>query len=79
LDVVENERRFSGELVTLLWFKQELSEQYCIFHGVHWSKVEADAVVYGEIYFKKILFHTSSNLAPRRYANNGGTALPINR
>ena len=50
-DVVENEHRFSGELATLLRLKEELSDQYCIFHGVHWTKIEEDAAVYGEIDF----------------------------
>ncbi len=50
-DVVENERRFKGELSTLLRLKEGLSDQYCIFHGVHWTKIEEDAAVYGEIDF----------------------------
>ena len=50
-DVVENHHRFSGELATLLNLKEELSDQYCIFHGVHWTKIEDDAAVYGEIDF----------------------------
>ena len=50
-DVVENKYRFSGELITLLILKEGLSDQYCIFHGVHWTKLEDDAAVYGEIDF----------------------------
>jgi hypothetical protein len=50
-DVVENERRFKGELSTLLRLKEGLSDQFCIFHGVHWTKIEEDAAVYGEIDF----------------------------
>jgi hypothetical protein len=50
-DVVENKRRFKGELSTLLRLKEGLSDQYCIFHGVHWTKIEEDAAVYGEIDF----------------------------
>jgi hypothetical protein len=50
-DVVQNEHRFGGELATLLRLKEELSDQYCIFHGVHWTKIEEDAAVYGEIDF----------------------------
>jgi hypothetical protein len=50
-DVVDNKRRFSGELATLLKLKEELSDQYCVFHGVHWTKIEDDAAVYGEIDF----------------------------
>ena len=47
----ETERRFSGELATLLRLKRELSDQHCVFHGVHWTKVEDEATVYGEIDF----------------------------
>jgi hypothetical protein len=47
----ETERRFSGELATLLHLKKELSDQHCVFHGVHWTKVEDEATVYGEIDF----------------------------
>ena len=50
-DVVDNKRRFSGELATLLKLKEELSDQYCVFHGVHWTKIEDAASVYGEIDF----------------------------
>lgn len=49
--VADTERRFSGEFATLLRLKEELSDQYCIFHGVHWTKVEDDSTVYGEIDF----------------------------
>jgi len=49
--VSETEHRFSGELATLLRLKDELSDQFCIFHGVHWTKVEDEATVYGEIDF----------------------------
>ena len=49
--VADTERRFSGELATLLRLKSELSDQHCIFHGVHWTKVEDEAAVYGEIDF----------------------------
>ena len=50
-DLVENKRRFGGELATLLKLKEELSDQYCVFHGVHWTKIEDAAAVYGEIDF----------------------------
>jgi hypothetical protein len=50
-DVVQNEHRFDGELATLLRLKEGLSDQYCIFHGVHWTKLEEEAAVYGEIDF----------------------------
>ena len=50
-DAVENARRISGELATLIMLQEALSDQYCIFHGVHWTKVEDDVAVYGEIDF----------------------------
>jgi hypothetical protein len=50
-NVVESVHRFGGELATLLRLKEELSDQYCIFHGVHWTKIEEGAAVYGEIDF----------------------------
>ena len=28
-----------------------LPNQYSIFHGVHWTKIEEDAAIYGEIDF----------------------------
>jgi len=49
--VSETKHRFGGELATLLRLKDELSDQYCIFHGVHWTKVEDEVTVYGEIDF----------------------------
>ena len=48
---VEKESKFHGELETLLRFRDELPNQYSVFHGVHWTKVEDDAAVYGEIDF----------------------------
>ena len=50
-DVAESSHRFSGELTTLKMLKEELSDQFCIFHGVHWTKIEDSAAVYGEIDF----------------------------
>ncbi len=49
--VADTEYRFGGEFATLLRLQDELSDQYCIFHGVHWTKVEDDSTVYGEIDF----------------------------
>jgi hypothetical protein len=49
--VVQKEHRFGGEIETLLRLKGELSDQYCVFHGVHWTRVEDDAALYGEIDF----------------------------
>jgi Nuclease-related domain/AAA domain len=50
-NVTDTGHRFKGELTTLLLLKAALSDQYCIFHGVHWTKIENDAAVYGEIDF----------------------------
>ena len=50
-NAAETAHRFGGELATLQSLKEELSDQYCIFHGVHWTKIEDDAAVYGEIDF----------------------------
>jgi hypothetical protein len=49
--VAETKYRFGGELATLLKLKDELSDQYLVYHGVHWTKVEDEATVYGEIDF----------------------------
>jgi hypothetical protein len=35
----------------LLRLRDELPDQYSVFHGVHWTKVEDDAAIYGEIDF----------------------------
>jgi hypothetical protein len=31
--------------------KDGLSDQYCIYHGAHWTRLEGDAAIYGEIDF----------------------------
>lgn len=49
--VADAQYRFGGEFATLLRLKEELSDQYCVFHGVHWTKIEDGASVYGEIDF----------------------------
>jgi len=49
--VSNKEHRFSSEAGTLLRLKNELSDQYIIFHGVHWTRLEDDAAIYGEIDF----------------------------
>jgi hypothetical protein len=43
--------RFSSEMGTLIRLKDELSDQYMVFHGVHWTRLEDDAAIYGEIDF----------------------------
>lgn len=49
---IENkEFRFSSEIGTLLRLKSELPDQYSVFHGIHWTRVEEDAAIYGEIDF----------------------------
>lgn len=49
--ILEKEFRFNGEIETLICLRDELPVQYSVFHGVHWTKVEDDAAVYGEIDF----------------------------
>ncbi|NDG56261.1 MAG: NERD domain-containing protein, partial [Betaproteobacteria bacterium] len=39
------------ELRTLDRLRQGLSDQYVIYHGVHWAKAKESASVYGEIDF----------------------------
>ncbi len=40
-----------GEYKTLEMLKEGLSDQYMVFHGVHWTRVEEDTAIYGEIDF----------------------------
>jgi len=40
-----------GEHKTLEMLKDGLSDQYMVFHGVHWTRVEKDSAIYGEIDF----------------------------
>lgn len=49
--VSDREYRFSSEAGTLSRLKDGLSDQYMVFHGVHWTRIEDDAAVYGEIDF----------------------------
>ena len=49
--ILEKDSKFHGELETLLRLRDELPDQYSVFHGVHWTKVEDDAAIYGEIDF----------------------------
>lgn len=49
---IENkEFRFSSEIGTLLRLKSELPDQYSVFHGIRWTRIEEDAAIYGEIDF----------------------------
>jgi hypothetical protein len=49
---IENkEFRFSSEIGTLLRLQSELPDQYSVFHGIHWTRIEEDAAIYGEIDF----------------------------
>lgn len=50
-EVADKVNRFSGEIATLLRLKDGLSDQFCVFHGSHWTKLEDDAAIYGEIDF----------------------------
>jgi hypothetical protein len=47
----EGINRFSSEITTLMLLKDGLSDQYCIYHGAHWTRLEGDAAIYGEIDF----------------------------
>jgi hypothetical protein len=49
--IVEKDSKFHGELETLLRLRDELPDKYSVFHGVHWTKIEDDAAIYGEIDF----------------------------
>ena len=50
-EVAEKASRFSSELATLTRLKDWLSDQYCVYHGAHWTKLEVEAAIYGEIDF----------------------------
>jgi len=49
--LAEGEKLHKGEFRTLEMLKEGLSDQYMVFHGVHWTKVLEDSAVYGEIDF----------------------------
>jgi hypothetical protein len=49
--LAEGEKLHKGEFRTLEMLKEGLSDQYMVFHGVHWTKVQEDSAVYGEIDF----------------------------
>ena len=49
--LAEGEQLHKGEYRTLQVLKEGLSDQYMVFHGVHWTKVENDSAIYGEIDF----------------------------
>lgn len=49
--LAEGERLNRGEYKTLQILKDCLPDQYMIFHGVHWTRIENDSAIYGEIDF----------------------------
>jgi len=49
--LAEGEVLHKGEYKTLEMLKEGLSDQYMVFHGVHWTRVEDDSAIYGEIDF----------------------------
>ena len=49
--LTEKELLHKSEFKTLHLLKEGLSNQYMVFHGVHWTKVQEDSAVYGEIDF----------------------------
>ena len=51
LDAARAQGWASGELATLERLELELGDEYSVFHGVHWARVEGGASVYGEIDF----------------------------
>ncbi len=50
-DLSEGEIFQKGEHQTLLKLKEGLSDQYLVFHGVHWTRIQDTAAIYGEIDF----------------------------
>ncbi len=50
-ELAEGEKLRKSEFLTLVSLKEGLSDQYMIFHGVHWTRVQDDSAVYGEIDF----------------------------
>lgn len=50
-DASNNSVRFTNELRTLLRLGRELPDQYVVFHGVHWTRIEDESAIYGEIDF----------------------------
>ena len=49
--LAEGEKLHKSEFRTLEILKEGLSDQYMVFHGVHWTRVEEDSAIYGEIDF----------------------------
>ena len=49
--LVDSEIIHRSEFDTLLRLKEGLSDQFMVFHGVHWTRVEEDVAIYGEIDF----------------------------
>ena len=66
-NVAETGHRFGSELATPQSLKEELSDQYCVFHGVHWTKIKGDAAVYGEIDY--LILNPCKNIRYWRHYN----------
>ena len=49
--LVDSEIIHRSEFDTLLRLQEGLSDQFMVFHGVHWTRVEEDVAIYGEIDF----------------------------
>lgn len=39
------------ELETLSWLAEHLPDEYTVYHGVHWTRVEKNVSTYGEVDF----------------------------
>lgn len=51
LDAARAQGWARGELATLDRLELELGDEYSVYHGVHWARVDTGASVYGEIDF----------------------------
>jgi hypothetical protein len=50
-DAARSRGAASSELATLDILESMLSDEFTIYHGVHWARVEEGASIYGEIDF----------------------------
>ena len=51
IDAAARRGHAARELETLERLEQELSDEYTVYHGVHWARAGEDAALYGEIDF----------------------------
>ena len=50
-DVLKHDTGHRAEWATLGRLRDELSDEYTVYHAVHWANVKASRSVYGEIDF----------------------------